>query len=271
MAMIQCPNCGQNVSDKAKKCIHCGYELIPPEKKNCSECGAELEDDATVCPSCGCPVQGEDSAKPIEPQKVEITGVKVAKASKKNIIIAVCIIAVAIIAIVGIQYDKKQKSIQEHEIAVQEYGENLETIVYKMLSGASDAETCGNLTKQVWYNAIYEERSTETDKYTRPNGTFVSDFNTALSNLFSDEDFKSDINTIKENQETVQTMMKEMKNPPDEYADAYEALSDFYNAYLELTNLAVNPSGSLQTFFSSFNEADTKTANYYSAMKLYLE
>lgn len=27
MAMMICPNFGQQVSDKAKKCVHCGAEL----------------------------------------------------------------------------------------------------------------------------------------------------------------------------------------------------------------------------------------------------
>lgn len=35
-----------------------------------------------------------------------------------------------------------------------------------MLDGAAKAENAGNLIKSVWYNAIYEERDTETDKYT---------------------------------------------------------------------------------------------------------
>ena len=43
MAMITCPNCGEQVSDKAKKCVNCGMVLIQEEKKLCSECGAELE------------------------------------------------------------------------------------------------------------------------------------------------------------------------------------------------------------------------------------
>ena len=40
-----------------------------------------------------------------------------------------------------------------------------------------DAESSANLIKQVWYNAIYEKRDDKTDKYTRPKGYFVSDFN----------------------------------------------------------------------------------------------
>lgn len=29
MAMIVCPHCGEQVSEKAKKCVHCGAILIP--------------------------------------------------------------------------------------------------------------------------------------------------------------------------------------------------------------------------------------------------
>lgn len=27
MAMIKCPECGQEISDKAKKCVHCGVRV----------------------------------------------------------------------------------------------------------------------------------------------------------------------------------------------------------------------------------------------------
>ena len=57
MAMITCPNCEEQVSDKAKKCVHCGMVLIQEEKKRCTECGEELEEGATECPNCGCPVE----------------------------------------------------------------------------------------------------------------------------------------------------------------------------------------------------------------------
>ena len=53
------------------------------------------------------------------------------------------------------------------------YGENLERVTYLMLDGAADAETCGNLIKNVWYNAIYEVSDSKTDKYTRPRYHFV--------------------------------------------------------------------------------------------------
>ena len=57
MAMTTCPNCGEQISDKAKKCVHCGAVLIPEEKKYCPDCGAELENGMDICPKCGCPIE----------------------------------------------------------------------------------------------------------------------------------------------------------------------------------------------------------------------
>ena len=265
MAMITCPNCGEQVSDKAKKCVHCGTILIQEEKKKCAECGAELEEESTECPNCGCPVDEVNAlVEPEKPQKVEVTGVKVAKRVKIIIGIVAALLLVGGGTFFGVnQYQKKR--------AVEQYANNLESASYPMLSGAGEAETCGNLIKQVWYNAIYKEEDDSTDKYTKEDGYFVSDFNDALGNLFLDTSFERKISSIKENQKKVNSLMKELKNPPEEYKDAYEAISELYDAYISLTNLATDPSGSLQTFSTNFNEADTETLNCYNAMKLYLE
>ena len=142
---------------------------------------------------------------------------------------------------------------------------------YSMLSGASDAETCGNLIKQVWYNAIYEKSDSKTDKYTKPTGYYVFDFNDALQNLFSDSSFSGQIADINDNKDTVNSLMKKLKNPPEEYKDAYESLSKLYDAYISLTNLATDPTGSLQTYSQNFNDADNETLNCYNALKMYLE
>ncbi len=263
MAMITCPNCGEQVSDKAKKCVHCKTVLIQEEKKRCTECGAELEEGATECQNCGCPVEEMNVSDTQEkPQKVEVTGVKVTKKVKVIIGIVVALVLIGGATIFGVNQYQKKKAAEEYAQRVEEYADNLELATYSMLSGASDAETCGNLIKQVWYNAIYEKRDDTTDKYTRPKGYFVSDFNDALGNLFSDTSFRSKIISIEENQRTVNSLMKELKNPPEEYKDAYEAISELYDAYISLTNLATDPSGSLQTFSTNFNDADTETLKH---------
>ena len=62
MALIECPQCGKSISDKASKCLFCGYENIVQEVNNhtkCSECGHILEHSTSVCPVCGCPVENQ--------------------------------------------------------------------------------------------------------------------------------------------------------------------------------------------------------------------
>ena len=34
MALIKCPECGNNISDKAKACIHCGYPMEALTQEN---------------------------------------------------------------------------------------------------------------------------------------------------------------------------------------------------------------------------------------------
>lgn len=272
MAMISCPGCGEQISDKSKKCIHCGYILVEEPKKTCSECGAELEAGATVCPKCGCPVEiPTPEVKERVPQQVEVTKVNIKpQINKKAIIIAVVAIVLIVCAVFGVKKVQEQKARE----AAADYGENLETLTYLMLSGAADAESAGNLIKSVWFNSIYEEKDSSTDKYTRKNngsGSFYDDFNDALGNLFSDSSFQTKIGNIESNQESVAAMMKDMKNPPEEWEEAYEDLQEFYDVYLDLTNLATNPTGSLQTFSSNFNDADTDVSAAFSRMALYFD
>lgn len=33
MALIKCPECGKEISDKSKSCIHCGYPIQQQGKK----------------------------------------------------------------------------------------------------------------------------------------------------------------------------------------------------------------------------------------------
>lgn len=216
MAMIVCPQCGEQVSEKAKKCVHCGAILIPEEKKHCTECGAELEEGMTECPNCGCPVDDTLGHKEDKPQKVEVTGVKVTKKIKVIIGVVVILLAIGGATVFGVNQYQKKKAAEEYAQRVEEYSDNLKLAAVTMLTGASDAESSANLIKQVWYNAIYEKRDDKTDKYTRPKGYFVSDFNDALGNLYADSDFSSKINSIEDNQDTVNGLMKKLKNPPDE-------------------------------------------------------
>lgn len=269
MAMMKCPKCNEEISDKAEKCIHCGTVLINNQKCICEECGAEIEANATICSKCGCPV---DKNKASEPQKVEVTGVKIGNGLSKKKIVTILIIFLAIIGgIIGFSILKDRKEKTEAEIMSRQYKIKLSTITFKMFTGAVEAESCGNKIKKVWSNSIWEDSDPETDKYTKTNGKFNDDFNDSLSALFSDQDFIKITDSVEQNQKEVMKLMKEMKNPPEEWKDAYNDLKEFYDNYLEFTNCCTNPSGSLQTYSTNFSNADTKVLNGYNKLNSYLD
>lgn len=273
MALISCSNCGKEISDKAKICPNCGYQAAEETFTEeapiiCEECGTEIPQNAKTCPNCGCPVMRDnDNTEEPAPQKVEITSVNlpaVKKSAKKYIIIAIIAAILVGAAFVVSSIIKSNNSAK--------YSKNLKSATTIMLLGASEAEDTGNLIKSVWYNTIYEEYDSKTDKYTRSKGYgFNDDFNDSLSALFSDSDFTEKISNIESNQETVSSLMKKLQNPPEKYKEAYSAIKEYYNAYLDLTGLVTNPTGSLQTFSSNFNNADKETANCYESMKMYTE
>lgn len=55
MAMINCPECGKEISDKAISCPNCGAII---KKKFCQHCGEQIDSDCVICPKCGKQVGG---------------------------------------------------------------------------------------------------------------------------------------------------------------------------------------------------------------------
>ena len=257
MALIHCPNCGKEISDKAQKCVYCDYILTPESKIICPECGNEIEQNATVCPSCGYPMAvAEEDAMHAEKNKEE----QPQNTKKKRITLA--IFAIVLIAVLCFGFA---------QIKEKDYAVNLYNATYTMLQGCADAEDACNLIQKTWSNAIWEKSDKETNKYTKPKGVFVSDFNDALGNLFADEDFKKQLSEIVENQNQVTAYMKALQSPPKKYEKAYNKITEFYETYLQFTNMAINPDGSLNSFAEDFKKIDKKSMKIYEEMQVYID
>lgn len=104
MSMINCPECGKEISDKAKKCVHCGKVLIEdkPATKVCSDCGKENPIDATECVHCGCPFEEGTTVE----TPVQIAPVEKPKRDLKKIIIPI-VVAVVVVVVGLIVYNVK--------------------------------------------------------------------------------------------------------------------------------------------------------------------
>ena len=274
MALIICPKCGKSISDKAFTCTQCGYVLTAEDKVGkadlpsviCEDCGEIIPNEATICPNCGCPVavNKPTADEKVMPQQVELTKISIPLFKKKSFWISfIVVVATVGILVFGLKaYQNKQA-----EKYAQTYYTNLQLASSTMLTGASEAESVGNLIHDVWYNAIYDKYDITTNIYT----TGASDFNDALANLFADDSFKNRIESIEANQIKVNSLMKELKNPPEQYAEAYDELNEYYDLYTEFVNLVISPNGSLQSFTNNFNDLDAKTANAYKKINLYFD
>ena len=264
--MAFCKSCGKEIGEGIKFCPFCGDKIIVPENVASVSPEGKSELVGTEVPST---VNNLDAGEGNGTKRAKIKSVNVKDFVKKNKVYVIIVAAVvfvmllAAILIAGKLHSEKVKK---------DYFENLKVTSALMLTGASQAESSGNLIKSVWYNTIYEEFDSETDKYTRSNGWgFNDDFNDSLQALFSDSEFRDKISSIESNRDSVASMMKELKDPPKEYEEEYEALKDLYDSYLEFTEMVINPSGSLRSFSDDFNELDSRVVNKYNAMKIYIE
>lgn len=161
--------------------------------------------------------------------------------------------------------EKIEQAYQQEQKEIQEYKQNLISLSEKINLSASSSEDLGRLTIKVWRNAIYKDESSETDKYTKKNNVFVSDFNDALGSFYTDklEDFLEISNT----QSEAKNLIQDMTNPPDEYSDCYEALKDTYSKYKILSDLVTNMEGSYNSYSENFANALNDYVTSYSKLE----
>lgn len=225
------------------------------------DCEKESKEQELICSK-----KGSENHLYVNHLYMEKTGLNHSKGSKKYGVISVILALLLATAVTVIGFWRYQE--RKAESRIQEYTENFDVVVSLMLQGADEAGSCCSFMDQVWYNAIYERSNYATDKYTRPDGYYVSDFNEALDNLFADEDFYARINRILENQERVSVIIRKLKDPPERYITAFQYLFKLYNAYLSLTDMAVSPLGSLNTFSEDFDSADAEFTQYCQMLKI---
>lgn len=225
----------------------------------CPECQKEISDQVTNCPHCGYPLAEKEDI-----QKVEVSSIKMSinQEKWKKFLIGVLITISLIIGIFGGYkiYDNYQT-----EKANELYISDVESLATYMINSGSEAEDLLILTYKVWYNSIHEESDVETDPYTKYEGTFIfyDDFNDALTALASDETIQTQKNTLETDQTFVAQKVKDLQNPPSEYENIYEVVLELYSSYQNITDLAINPTGSLNSF------SETKRNEIDSFIELY--
>jgi hypothetical protein len=86
MAIIKCPECGRQISDKAPICPNCGVEIAGKITK-CTQCGETYFSNQAYCPNCQHPTYAPgdnanaSTAEPVQNNKTSMPGASVSAAS----------------------------------------------------------------------------------------------------------------------------------------------------------------------------------------------
>lgn len=168
MALINCPECGKEISDKSKACIHCGYPLEEETNKavvyvKCPECGKEVPNDIDNCTYCGCPIKIQEPTIKNDNIPIAIQN-QIPKWLNKKVIsvtgIAVAIVIV-FVAIYNIKVVQPRKNEAQNKVVYEEAIELLEKGKYEegnellqSIAGYKDVDTI--LEQIKWESYTYE-------------------------------------------------------------------------------------------------------------------
>ncbi|WP_028401049.1 hypothetical protein [Ectobacillus panaciterrae] len=171
--------------------------------------------------------------------------------NKRNIfiLIGLLLFIVIVVSVVSINNAKHEK---------EEYSKQMNSAVTTMLESGTKAEKIGNQYAEAWSKAI-------SGVYVL-NGERYSDFNNAISAVSKYN--KSYISEIWVSEEEVDATMKKLQNPPKEFEDAYNELTELYKVYKKYVDLCTTPKGSLITYNSTRNELSSDFVSLKDSVEL---
>lgn len=73
MALINCKECGQTISDAAKTCPHCGAPVI--KDVYCPKCGRKVPENIMYCPDCGTSISSSTAGYQFQKNDKTLTGI----------------------------------------------------------------------------------------------------------------------------------------------------------------------------------------------------
>ncbi len=200
------------------------------KSKICKQCGTENPAEAKFCQSCGSKI----------------------KPNKKKKVLAIVVAILLIFGFVGKRISDKQQL----KKAVNTY---TAFIGLMMIQSKEITDT----TAQVWRDAIEENYNPATKKYTqhkRGSVTLHSNFNTALSSLYSDPDFASKVALVKGYKEKLDDIYYVLLKKASKYPELENKLDTTYELFGKIEKMVESPQGSLMTY-------QTETRQLYNDME----
>lgn len=238
----RCPNCQALLTEEQIFCSECGTSL----KKLCPNCKTELQEGQAFCPACGQKIDGKIT------NNSDITqfnaSIQNNKRTNMPMICGVLGVIAIVIAVMVINTMKTQK--------IDNYISDAGTFAYLAMSASTNLADIADTAQEYWHDAIW-------------NDEYNEDINTAVSCAMSDK--SEEIETAEEQYSKIKELYSKLKKVPtgvkDENIDEIcDAVKELYNDYTDFYSLATNPSGSYNSFSSSYSEKTDALSSSYVAL-----
>lgn len=160
MALVKCPECGKEISDKAKACIHCGYEPEGDvELIVCEECGKEVPIHSKECLNCGCPVKQEEY-NPIINNNIISNLKRIKKITIPIVALTILLLSVSVVTY-NIKVIQPKKIAEQNKITYNEAIDLLEKGKYdegkELLETIPEYDDVPTILEQIkWESRVYE-------------------------------------------------------------------------------------------------------------------
>ena len=166
--------------------------------------------------------------------------------------------------ILNIQDRKAEEESRLLAEAVEEYKEKAYTFYSKTLSSGSDMEDIGNEIEDAWYAFV---------KNTKYNGKRIDSVDSAISEAQSY--MKKEIRAVESADSTIKSLYKELLVVPDTtdqfLLEIKEAVKQTYDAYRDMYECVMDPSGSYNTWPEEFGDTDSELADAIGDLRELLE
>ena len=244
-----CANCGAPMSDAQAFCQSCGTpKAVAPQPVVCGNCGTAVAQGQTFCAKCG-----NNVAMAVESNvnaAINQFNANVNNAKKKNkalpIIIAIVIAFTAIFGIIGASVAKEQR--------IEAYIEDANSFYDKVLSSGVTMENIGNEIQTSWRAYV---------KSTYYNGKKYYSVDSAVAAALSHE--SSSVSTVENADSTIKSLYNKLLNVPDtsdpHLIEIRDAVKDAYQAYQDMYDCVLSPSGNYTSWTSEFGDVDDELAD----------
>ena len=227
---------------------------------NCPECQKEISDKVKACPNCGYPFSNESFEE--NNQKVEVTDIKINSQKLRPVITGVIIIG--IIFFIGLLiFNNVKKSNYTTNLGIITKKMLDGGVIAEELTGLTHDVWYNTIYKR-------RNSKTDKYTMVSSN-SFWRDFNDALSSLARDSEIKNKKNELEKICNEVENLMKLLINPPKDLQNNYNDLDKLYRSFTTFVDLALNPSGSLTSFTSKVNETSSQFMESYNKLKIYIK